>query len=321
MNLPLISCIVPIYNSEEYLQRCIESILAQDYPNIELILIDDGSTDSSSRICDQYAAQYKSIIVYHKRNEGASLARKYGLDRATGDFVSFIDSDDWILPQYLSTLYQMISQYDVKISACGVHRVKPEESTKLSKECYESQLLSFDELMPRFFKYEFWGFPGKLYYRSVFNNITFPKETLSEDYVVMFLVFNQEKRMALTNAPLYYYEYHKESLSHEKLSERAFEEFHNVKSVYTYTQKHCPQYNNYALSNTIETCIKLYLQKAQDKKSQFSTQFKQIRSFLIKEFFMIISNNVINKNIRILAIGIVLFPSLIISLIKIRNKQ
>lgn len=321
MNLPLISCIVPIYNSERYLRRCIDSILAQDYPHYEIILVDDGSTDSSSRICDQYAAQYKSIIVYHKRNEGASLARKYGLDRATGDFVSFIDSDDWILPQYLSTLYQMISQYDVKISACGVHRVKPEESTKLSKECYESQLLTFDELMPRFFKYEFWGFWGKLYYKDVFGRITFPEETLSEDYYVMTQVFSQEQKMAFTNAQLYYYEYHLCSLSHEKLSQRAFGEFENVKSVYEFTRHNCPQYKEYALSNVIETSVKLYLQKTQDRKHLYTAQFNTIRSFLKKEFLAILHNHIVNKNIRILAIGIVLFPSLIISLIKIRNKQ
>ena len=92
----LLSIIVPVYNVEMYLKRCVDSILKQDYDNMEIILVDDGSTDSSGVICDQYASNYKNVKVIHKKNGGLSDARNFGLDNCRGQYISFIDSDDWI---------------------------------------------------------------------------------------------------------------------------------------------------------------------------------------------------------------------------------
>lgn len=106
VNNPKISIIVPVYNSEKYLHRCIDSILAQTFKDFELLLIDDGSTDRSGKICDEYAAKDERISVFHKQNEGASEARNYGLSRANGVYVSFIDSDDWMEPSYYDNFFE-----------------------------------------------------------------------------------------------------------------------------------------------------------------------------------------------------------------------
>ena len=255
--MTLFSVIIPVYNSVVYLVRCLDSVVNNDNKDCEVIIVDDGSTDGSSIVCDIFASRYSNITVYHKNNEGASLARKFGLERAKGKYITFIDSDDWVSNDYISKLYSLIEEYDVSVSACAVRRVKVGETPEVSDRKYKSTCLAFEELMHRFFKYEFWGFPGKLYLRSSLVNLDFPHATIGEDYYVMSQLFNNERQIAYTDEPLYYYEYHEESLSHQKLSKKAFEEFENVRAVYNNTKKFLPKYSNYALSNVVETCVKL----------------------------------------------------------------
>ena len=126
----LISVIVPIYKVEAYLRRGIDSILAQDYPNIEVILVDDGSPDNCGKICDEYAKKDKRIRVIHKPNGGLSYARNAGLDVAKGEYISFIDSDDSILPYMYSTMIKVIENNNLDIVTCGVQRIKPGEKIK-----------------------------------------------------------------------------------------------------------------------------------------------------------------------------------------------
>ena len=123
--------------------------------------------------------------------------------------MTFVDSDDYVAPNYVSTMYNLLKKYETRISACGVRRIcENEEVIESEYKNGKDELLDFDKLMPRFFKYEFWGFPGGLYHRSVFNDLMFPKATLSEDYNVKTQMFCNERQMAVTSTPLYFYEYH-----------------------------------------------------------------------------------------------------------------
>jgi len=122
MNTPLISIIVPIYKVEPYLRKCVDSILAQTYVNIEVILVDDGSPDGCPAICDEYAAKDRRVVALHQRNAGVSVARNAGLDAAKGEYIAFVDSDDWIEPDLYEVLYQVItaSGADIAVSSyCG----------------------------------------------------------------------------------------------------------------------------------------------------------------------------------------------------------
>lgn len=320
MNSPLVSVIIPVYNAEQYLTRCLDSVLNQDYTNIEIILVDDGSTDNSGKICDHYASEDSRITVVHIPNGGASLARKRGLDLSHGEYVTFVDSDDWVSPYYVSTLLQLVSEYGVNVSSCGVQRVKHGEKLKDNyTEKYNSQLLSFEELMPRFFKYEFWGYPGKIYLRSCFERLDFPVATLSEDYYVMTQLFNKERQIASTDAPLYYYEFHDNSLSHQKLSKRAFEEFENVKAVYDYVCSNMSQYKKYAFSNVCETVVKLYFLKKQDTKGEYKEYFQTINKFLRQSRKDVIKNNLVPKGVKLLAFGLSISPSITFSIYYLLN--
>lgn len=316
MNEELISVIIPVYNSDKYLSRCLDAVINQNFRNTEIILVDDGSTDTSSEICDKYAELNPNFFVFHKKNEGASLARKFGLEKAKGEYVTFIDSDDWVSIDYISKLYELIKKYKVSISACGIKRVRIGDEEEKQNKQFHSSILNFEMLLPRFFKYEFWGFPGKLYLKEVFKQVTFPSATLSEDYYVMAQLFNHERQMAYTEEPLYYYEYHENSLSHQKLSKRAFEEFENVKAVYDYTTSNFPQYKNYALSNVVETCVKLYsMAKDENSRTLHKNNLESLSTFLRKHQKEIFSCKPLNYKVRILSLLLSLSPKVFIRLI------
>ena len=295
---PLISIIVPVYNAAPYLGRCFRCLCEQSYTNLEFVLVDDGSTDESGKMCDQIATIDSRFKVFHIANGGASLARKLGLEHATGEFVSFIDSDDYIADDYIEQLYSLIERYKVSISACRVQRVYSGES-KSVVDAQNSTLLGFEQLMPRFFKYEFWGFPAKIYKKSIFDHISFPAATLSEDYLVMAQLFLQERQIAYTDVPLYFYEYHEGSLSHLNLSKRAFEEFENVKAVYELAQMQVPQYSAMALSNVVETCIKLLSMVRRDKTRAFTANATPLRQFLRTHFVEILSTKAIYWKLKV----------------------
>lgn len=312
----MISIVIPVYNSSKYLGRCLNTVLNQDYPNIEIVLVDDGSTDGCAHLCDEYAEKDIRIRVIHQQNQGASIARQNGLRNAKGEYVTFIDSDDWVANDYVSKLYNFIVEHHVTISACGVQRVKENENINFQRTEYQSFLLSFEELMPRFFKYEFWGFPGKLYKKSVLSQITFPKATLCEDYLVMTQLFLKERQMAYTDESLYYYEYHEQSLSHQKLSKRAFEEFENVKAVYELIKEQEPQYTDMALANVVETCIKLSLMALRDKKgSDYRQQYLEIHNFLKQHMRDIICCKVLTWKSKLVSFGVILFPKITANLL------
>ena len=127
---PLISVIVPIYNVEAYLEKCIKSILSQDYTPLEIILVNDGATDGSGEICDKYAKQYENITALHKKNGGLSSARNAGMEIMRGEYVSFIDSDDYIAPDMISTLYADIIKNEADISCISFLNIFPDRKVK-----------------------------------------------------------------------------------------------------------------------------------------------------------------------------------------------
>lgn len=298
---PLISIIVPVYNAAKYLERCFRCLREQTYSTLEFILVDDGSTDESGVMCDQIAAEDRRFKVFHIANGGASLARKFGLEQASGEFVSFMDCDDCIAVDYIKQLYDLIVRHNTNISACRVLRIFNESEIPAKPEGRD-QLLQFDELMPRFFKYEFWGLYGKLYRKKVFERVTFPIATISEDYYVMAQLFLQERNMAYIDAPLYYYEYHEGSLSHLAISKRAFEEFDNVLAVYELMRVRAPQYANMALSNVVETCIKLLSMNNRDSSKRYAEYAAPLRQFLRKHLIEILRTNAIYWKLKVVAI-------------------
>ena len=145
-NSKIISIIVPIYNSEKYLERCINSILNQTYTNFELILINDGSKDSSLKICRKYASKDNRIVVIDKENEGVSIARNMGIQRAKGELISFVDADDYIEKTFLEDMLNVMSKYNVDYVTCGYNRVYDDHTEHINNDLSEICMTSYEYL-------------------------------------------------------------------------------------------------------------------------------------------------------------------------------
>lgn len=183
----LISVIVAVYNIEKYLSRCIDSILAQTYKELEILLVDDGSTDSSGKICDVYAEKDSRIHVIHRENGGLSAARNTGIDQATGEYIAFVDGDDWLEPIMYQTLIDAAINNEAQLTACRYRRVFPDcirdgSTGKITvfREPYSMLVQQLKEDEAYMIQHAAWN---KLYHRSLLENLRFPEGKWFEDIV------------------------------------------------------------------------------------------------------------------------------------------
>lgn len=203
-----VSVVVPCYQVEKYLAKCVDSILNQTFEDYEIILVDDGSTDATVRICDMYAEAHSNIKVVHKTNGGLSDARNVGIRHAKGTHICFIDSDDFIHPDYLKTMYQIAVEESADVVVCAYEKVyetdeptqktvQPTETTVFSGEEAVRQLILSEKLM----NYAW----NKLYRIELFNDIQYPVGKRWEDIGATYKLFNKSKKVAYTDSALYYY--------------------------------------------------------------------------------------------------------------------
>jgi glycosyltransferase involved in cell wall biosynthesis len=185
---PLISIIIPVYNAEQYLHRCVDSILAQTYKNLEIILVNDGSKDNSGKICDEYAELDNRVRVIHKQNGGAASTRNAGLDVANGEYIAFIDSDDSIIPDMYDTLYNRISKSNADIAICGFVMIYPDFQRIIevpNEKFYKIEELFYDWLY--YYYQTLLSVPwNKLYKKQLIieNNIRFPNRDCEDTWFV-----------------------------------------------------------------------------------------------------------------------------------------
>ena len=202
-----VSVIVPVYNMEKYLSRCVDSILSQTYADLEVILVDDGSKDSSAAICDQYAERDGRIKVVHKANGGLSSARNAGLDLATGDYIGFVDSDDYISPEMYSVLCHHIENSDCEIANVMYVRADENGRTTPSKVPHNTD----KEIEAEQFAKELMLHTGdvsvctKLFRAELFKNIRFPEGKLNEDLLFILDVLGGVKKIAFAAHVGYFY--------------------------------------------------------------------------------------------------------------------
>jgi len=222
----LVSVIVPVYNVQDYLPKCIDSIINQTHKEIELILIDDGSTDSCGDICDRYAAKDKRIKVIHKTNGGLSSARNAGLDAAKGDFIIFVDSDDYIHSEMLETMANKLTDAQADIAICNYYFVDYQGNTiEHDSTIQEEKVLSQDEIMGLLAK---GWLPSvisccKLYRRGIFETLRFPVGRIHEDDFLAHRIMGNAQKILLLPDYFYYYLQREGSLSKGKFSIKKFD--------------------------------------------------------------------------------------------------
>ena len=218
LNTDKISVIVPVYNVEMYLARCINSVLAQSYINIEVILVDDGSTDGSGYLCDLIAKDDKRINVIHKQNGGLSSARNAGIEHCTGSYVTFIDSDDWVSPLYLEVLYNLLTLYNASFAVCSLLKTDgSKQSLQVKADTSRAKCYSASQYLDIYFRKNgnrtIHYACGKLYKRDLLENDQFPAGVLNEDVESMFKVLLKSKTIIETDEPLYYYYQNPQSIT------------------------------------------------------------------------------------------------------------
>lgn len=202
----LISVLIPIYNVEDYLDRCLTSVLNQTYKNLEVILVDDGSPDNSGALCDGYAEKDSRVKVVHKENGGISDARNAALDAATGKYVTFIDPDDYVKETYVEYLYELVKEFGTRMSI-ALHEAVYETGKVLKWDTGERILMDSEKCMERILYHDALDISvwGKLYERSLFKNVRYPKGKLFEDAGVTYKLIIQCDKVACGFESQYYY--------------------------------------------------------------------------------------------------------------------
>lgn len=220
---PLISIIVPVYNVETYLAKCVDSILAQTYTNLEIFLVNDGSFDCCGKLCDEYAKEDKRIKVIHKKNGGLSDARNVAIDVATGEFITFIDSDDYVTDDYIMTLYSLIEKYECKVSIAlyntFVEGSKPKVVNRVYREDCQTNIKAIEEMFYQE-KYDTASW-AKLYHSSLFaTGIRYPKGIVYEDLATTYLLIFQSDKVAFCNRRIYNYLLRRDSIEGSSFSSK-----------------------------------------------------------------------------------------------------
>lgn len=221
----MVSVIVPIYKTEQYLKKCIDSLLSQTYKDIEIILVDDGSPDGCPGICDEYAAKDERIRVIHRENGGLSAARNSGIDASKGDFLMFVDSDDYVSPQYVEKTLKKAIETDSDIVFCNYMFVNelgeeiPNDNYTYYKreDCFDSleALSLFENKAYRTF---FDISCNKLYKRDLFDDLRFPEGvSLVEDISIMPILYHRAQKLSVVEDKLYFYFCRSDSISHTKI--------------------------------------------------------------------------------------------------------
>ncbi len=312
----LISVVVPVYNTGEYLKDCVESILNQNYKNLEILLVDDGSTDSySSDLCDETAKKYDNVRVIHQQNCGSAGARNRGVSEAKGEYISFIDSDDVIESDMLSILYAMVKNNDVKVALCGI-AIENNKKVIRPDEVQGDKVLTNTEFLHYFFLGSNHSACTSLYHKSVFEDCKFPLNETNEDYLFNFEVFIRQDKIAVTDKPLYHYVKREGSNTTSSMSLRNLHWLNHVKYVKETMDgkeefKSLSEEVNYQyLYCNIVLCNAAVLNMVKGKNDVALTVYNTAAKELKKSKKELKANKYLSKRNRAIGLFVSYFPSL-----------
>ena len=238
-----ISIIIPIYNQERFLHKCLDSIAAQTYPEFEVLLVDDGSTDASGKICRDFEERDPRFKYIVQKNLGVAAARNTGLDHVSGDLIGFIDPDDWVEPDFYERLIALYHQYGADIISCGRQEAY-DESVQIEKEaayevlqCDTAQALAFLAENQKV-KSHLWN---RIYRPALFEKLRFENGRVYEDVWILHQVFARAKRFVFTEEPLYYYRQHPASIVRTVTISKQLDHCYAHQCRYQFLAEHYPE--------------------------------------------------------------------------------
>lgn len=253
----LLSIIIPVYNAEMYLEKCVNSILMQSMSDFELILIDDGSTDQSPEICDRLKEYDKRIIVIHQENAGGGVARNVGIDISRGEYIAFVDSDDYISPIMYELMIRMMGE-DIDIIECGYVCVNDnddfifDENPDIDLELFDTQSALNENINDRIFRQLIWN---KIYRRKVIEGIYFPKHKGIDDEFWTYRALGNAKKLGLLNTCLYAYRQQNLSVMHTLDAKKRLKTFDAKLERHYYIVEHFPKLTDKSLINLWFTAL------------------------------------------------------------------
>lgn len=294
----LISVVVPVYKVEKYLRRCIDSIIFQSYKNIEIILVNDGSPDNCPRICDEYAMKFSNVYVIHQKNRGLSAARNTGIEASKGNYITFIDSDDFINNNMLMELKKNMDDNKSLLSMCSfleVHSTEVSNHKSLKKK--DIKILNDNQAMNMLLNNQktcvAWG---KLYDIKLFDEVRFPVGKICEDMFVTPVIFRKAKKVIVDAREMYFYNQKGSSITRSNFN---YKKLDMVEATYLWkqiTDKYYPELSEKAhmhyLTTVINTCI--YLAKQNDTYGK--STFKKYVSTIMKNYEYFMKSNYVRKN-------------------------
>lgn len=215
----LISVIIPVYNVEDYLKECLDSLLGQTYSQLEIILVDDGSQDRCPEICDAYAEQDTRIKVIHQPNKGLSEARNVGMRAATGQYWSFIDSDDVVCADFIKSLYYACVEEDAELAMCSFYTCR-DQIPEYTNQWYCQSGYEMSRALYQDATGLFGVVCNKMFRRELFEGIEFPRDRIHEDEFVTYRLFWRAQKCAVSRNPFYFYRQRLNSITHSEFSRR-----------------------------------------------------------------------------------------------------
>lgn len=264
MNEELVSVVVPVYNVEAYLPRCLERLIRQTYQNLEILLVDDGSQDSSGEICEQYAAKDSRILVFHKENGGLADARNYGLKQISGQYVTFVDSDDYVAEDYVAYLYDLLKQEQAEVSVCQYRETSQADQSAFGSDT--STVMDGKTAVKNMFYQR--GLTtsacAKLYKTSLFQQIQFPPGRLYEDVNTIYQVLLRADRVVCSEKVEYFYFMRPKSIVHSGFQIKKMDYIFNMQEVLEDIRTHTPELLSAAISRFLWANLHILVQMPRD---------------------------------------------------------
>ncbi len=253
---PALSVIVPVYNLVPYLTEGVESILNQSFEDLEVLLVDDGSTDGSAQLCDTLSQQDKRIKVFHKDNGGQASARNFGLEQARGNLIGFVDGDDWIEPDFYTCLARQMDQFEADLSACSFVKVTDRKQLCFQSVWESSQMLPPVEALRLMFEKTGMRYSpcDKLYKHRLFEGIRYPEGCLYEDKATTYKLLHQSQIIAYSPSTKYHYYVRADSVMRRPLTESNMAIFKVNEALIDFLKTHYPELTARAEASYAEEC-------------------------------------------------------------------
>lgn len=317
-----ISVIVPVYNVEAYLERCVESILQQTYAHFELILINDGSTDSSGQICDHLASQYENIKVHHIENAGVSNARNMGIQLATGSWVTFIDSDDFVTQDYLATLASAVEGLNVGFVIASLHHIKNGIVTDLPPHSGKTELWSTEETMKELLMTTRTSFfpVAKLFKRDLLADEKFNTNYhLAEDALFLTeLLLKTRCSSVFIDKPVYYYD-HREGSATTSVNRHVFDTIEVYKQIIAQVSQAFPNLKYELKNRECWSYITVYDKIIFTSSEQYQKEKAELRTWIVQHRHEIWKDSYFTTFRKIAVLSLVFSPWIYKKIVGLKN--